>query len=295
MKISNLLYFYQHLPEHIDPIIFNWGDFSLRWYGLMYLFAFATIYLLLSWRIKKRESRYDIELLLDFLLKAIVGALLGGRLGYVFFYNLRYYFYNPLEAFLPIKLVGNEIVSTGFYGMSFYGGLLGVIFVTLFWAKKPVRLSGQGSGRKIDFWHWADFVVPAIPAGYFFGRLGNFLNGELFGRITTSHWGMYFSNGLVEPRVLRHPSQLYEAFFEGIIIFSLLWSMRNRKLQKGSLVWIYLGLYGFFRFWIEFLREPDPQLGLFFSFLTLGQIFSGIIMLVVVGVYFYYKRYENEK
>jgi phosphatidylglycerol:prolipoprotein diacylglycerol transferase len=163
--------------------------------------------------------------------------------------------------------------------MSFYGGLLGVIITTIIWTKK----------KRLDFWQWSDFIVLAVPAGYFFGRIGNFLNGELFGRITDSWWGMYFADGF-----LRHPSQLYEAFFEGGVIFIILQFLSRRVRRKGTLTAIYLGLYGFFRFWLEFLREPDPQLGLLFSVFTLGQLFSGILVLVAVGIYFYHTN-KNEK
>jgi len=272
MNIDNLLYYYQHLPSFINPIFFQIGNFSVRWYGVMYLLAFAIIYWILSMRIKNGEAAYPIEIIVDFFLMAIAGALIGGRLGYILFYNLPYYLQNPFEAFLPIKFTQAGMIFTGFYGMSFYGGLLGVIAVMFLWTKK----------RKIDFWRWADFIAFAVPAGYFFGRIGNFLNGELFGRTTTAWWGMYFTDG-----ILRYPSQLLEAFFEGIVMFLILWFVRKREMRKGTLAVMYLGLYGFFRFWLEFLREPDPQLGFVFSTLTLGQFFSIIIVSFAVGIYFY--------
>ena len=262
----------------------------MRWYGIMYLVAFVVIYVILRQRIRNGEAKYSIEMVSDFFLWAIIGALVGGRLGYVLFYNLSYYLQNFWEIFLPIKSTENGVILTGFYGMSFFGGLLGVILVTLIWTKR----------KKIDFWHWSDFIVVAVPAGYFFGRIGNFLNGELFGRETSGFFGMYFSDGLPPgwaggQGVLRHPSQLYEAFFEGLVIFGILWLVRKRKMPTGSLTLLYLGLYGFFRFWLEFFRQPDPQLGFVFSFLTLGQIFSAIITIVAMTTYFYLQRkYANK-
>lgn len=282
MKENSLLYSYQHLPSLIDPVFFRIGNFSLRWYGIMYLVAFFTIYIILRLRLKNSELKYDRGLVLDFLIVVMAGSLLGGRLGFVLFYNLPYYLQNHWEILLPIKFTQNGMFLTGFYGMSFYGGLLGATLIALIWTRK----------KKIDFWCWTDFVLVAVPAGYFFGRIGNFLNGELFGRETTGWWGMYFPNG---QGILRHPSQLYEAFFEGLIIFAILWLASGRKMSKGSLTLLYLGLYGLFRFWLEFVRQPDPQLGFVFSFLTLGQIFSAIMITVVMGAYFYLKNKYEEK
>ncbi|MFA6973317.1 MAG: prolipoprotein diacylglyceryl transferase [Parcubacteria group bacterium] len=284
-----MLNFYQHLPSYIDPIAFSLGNFEIRWYALMYLAAFAIVYFLLMYRIEKQEFFGELQttnhkpqtLILDFLLYAIVGLLIGARLGYVLFYNLPYYLAHPLEAFLPIQVTGYGLRVTGFYGMSYFGGVIGIIPAGIIFCKK----------YKINFWHLADFVAPAIPAGYFFGRLGNFLNGELVGRATAKPWGMYFADG-----ILRHPSQLYEAFFEGLVLFVILWILRNPKTSdvqqvkqtsdircpNGSLLLPYLFLYAFFRFFIEFLREPDPQVGLLFSWLTLSQFFSLLVMLLAL-------------
>ena len=140
----------------------------------------------------------------------------------------------------------------------------------------------------------ADFIIPAIPAGYFFGRIGNFLNGELYGRATDAPWGMYFADG-----ILRHPSQLYEAFFEGLALFVILWLLRNEIKYKNKVFYapcfmLYVFGYGFFRFFIEFFREPDPQIGLVFNFLTLGQAFSLILMIFSIIICFHnYKKYAK--
>jgi phosphatidylglycerol:prolipoprotein diacylglycerol transferase len=268
----NFLNFYQHLPAYINPVAFRVGSFMVAWYSLMYLLAFATVYLLLSYRIKKKEGNFNQEQITDFLIYAILGLLVGARLGYVFFYNPLYFWHSPLAIISPFDSGGNY---TGIYGMSYFGGVAGIILAALLFVKK----------YRVDFWQLADFVVPAIPAGYFFGRLGNFLNGELFGRVNDKPWGMYFSDGL-----LRHPSQLYEAFFEGLILFTILWVHRNNQKFFGQFLPIYLFGYGFFRFFIEFFREPDPQLGLFFGGLTLNQVFSLLVMLAAVVVLFSIRR-----
>jgi phosphatidylglycerol:prolipoprotein diacylglycerol transferase len=218
----------------------------------------------------------------EFILYSFWGVIIGGRLGYVLFYNLADYWNNPMAIISPIDAAGKFI---GIYGMSYHGGLVGVILATWLFVRK----------NKIKFWIWADFVVPAIPAGFFFGRIGNFLNGELYGRITDSGWGMYFS---ADPFFLRHPSQLYEAFFEGLILFIILWTLRNGIRHKGKMFHVsgfmlYIFLYGSFRFFLEFFRAPDPQLGFIFpwgqSGLTMGQILS-FLMLAVSLFFLVYRR-----
>lgn len=163
--------------------------------------------------------------------------------------------------------------------MSYFGGLIGIVIAAIIYVK----------AKRLNFWQFSDFIVPAIPAAYFFGRLGNFLNGELFGRVTTSWIGMYFPNSVDAQNFmsiqLRYPSQLFEAFFEGIILFIILWLLRNKSKFPGYLLIVYLFGYGFFRFFIEFFRQPDPQIGLFLGFLTLGQIFSLILMCSAAMLY----------
>lgn len=262
--------FYQNLPLHINPVALKIGFFSLTWYSLMYLAAFLIIYLLLKWRLKNDFVNFpnflnlsrNIETLLVYI---ILGIVIGARLGYVFFYNWHYFFQNPWQIISPFDAVGNFV---GIYGLSYHGGLVGAILAGWFFIRK----------YKIDFWQLTDFIIPAIPAGYFFGRIGNFLNGELYGRITEKSWSMYFrdESSLI---MLRHPSQLYEAFFEGLVLFIILWLLRNNQKLSGKFFPLYLLGYGFFRFFIEFWRQPDIQIGLIASFLTIGQIFS----LVMIG------------
>lgn len=258
-----MLSFYQHLPQFLDPIVFSVGSFSVHWYSIAYLVGFAVVYGLLKYRaVRGEEKRLSlrVDLILDWMTYAILGLLIGGRLGYVLFYNPNYYLEKPWAVISPYDFaVGTW---TGISGMSYFGGALGVILASWIWTQK----------NKMSFWNWADFVIPAIPAGYFFGRIGNFLNGELFGRVTQKPWGMFFPAdfGLI----LRHPSQLYEAFFEGWVLFGVLWWARNKVKFSGQMAVVYLMGYGLFRFGIDFFREPDKGAKLFLDFLTLGQIFS---------------------
>lgn len=273
-----MLSFYQNLPLHISPIAFTIGIFSIRWYALSYLVGFGVVYGLLMFRIKRGEIPASISnfkfkisnLVTDFLLVSFFSALAGGRIGYVLLYNLPYFLEHPIAIISPYEN-GN---FTGIYGMSYYGGLIVVVVGTYIF----LRI------KKINFWEWADFVIPAVPLGYFFGRVGNFLNGELYGRVTNSQWGMYFAG---DQTVLRWPSQLIEAFLEGIVLFAILWAMRKKEMPKGSLFAIYLIGYGFFRILAEIFREPDPQIGLLLNHFTLGQLLS---LLMIIGAGFLLKK-----
>jgi len=279
--------FYQNLPLMINPIALRVGFFSLTWYSLMYLVAFLAIYFLLRWRIKN-DAKYFSEIgniaenLENFFIYSIIGIVIGARLGYVFFYDPHFFLANPWSIVSPFDATGNFV---GIYGLSYHGGLVGVILAGIFFTRK----------YKISFWRLADFVIPAVSAGYFFGRVGNFLNRELYGRITDSPLGMYFldENNLV---MLRHPSQLYEAFFEGIVLFIFFWVFRNDKRLAGKFLPLYVLGYGLIRFFIEFYRQPDSQIGLVFNVLTLGQIFC-LIMVVASLIFLWYnlsKEYNQK-
>ena len=276
--MSHWLYFYQHIPFHLSPTAFSIKGFSVDWYSLTYIIGFITVYLLLKYRIKKKENTFEFSFqkLLDFLFFAFAGLLLGGRLGYVFFYNFSYYFKNPLAIISPIDPVTHDFI--GIYGMSYHGGLIGVVLFSWIFTKI----------YKVNFYKLANFIIPAVPAGYFFGRIGNFFNGELYGRVTSKPWGMYFSSDPVG--ILRHPSQVYEAILEGIVIFFFLWIIRNKINFQNKLLGIYLISYAVFRIIVEFFREPDPQIGYIFSFLTLGQILSLLMMLLGVLLVVYSKK-----
>ena len=248
----------------------------------MYVVAFTIIYILVRSRLK-HENRFavSVDQLDNLMTFMIVGLILGARIGYVIFYNPSYYIRHPLEIFLPFEF-SNGVTFTGISGMSFHGGLLGIILSAGIYTKTS----------RLSFWEMADLFVPAVPLGYTFGRIGNFINGELYGRVTTSPVGMYFP--LAPGAGLRHPSQLYEAFFEGIVLFAVLWSMRKMPLPKGASMAFYLIGYGTVRFVIEFFRQPDPQLGLVWLTLSMGQILCGFM--IIGGIFiFMYLHHRNAK
>lgn len=257
---------WQNLPAQISPVLFSIGSFQLRYYSLMYIIAFVLVYLMVSYRIKHENYEYGTETIQDYMVWAMLGVIFGGRLGYVLFYNFSYYLQHPLEIILPFDF-SNGIKFIGLSGMSYHGGLIGVAVVSLYFCLK----------NKINFWRFADLFMPAVPLGYTFGRIGNFINGELFGRATAMPWGMYFP--LDPTQQLRHPSQLYEAFFEGIVLFAILWLLRKKKHFDGYLLGSYLCGYGFVRFIIEFFREPDYQLGFVLGFLSMGQVLCLLMIL----------------
>ena len=272
---------WQHLPQNIDPVIFEIGSFKLQYYGLMYIVAFAITFFLVLYRIK-REDRFEItaDQIKDLSTYMILGLVIGARLGYVLFYNLSYYLKHPLEIILPFSF-SNGVTFTGISGMSYHGGLIGIILVAWLYIRKA----------KLDWWSVVDLYLPAIPLGYTFGRLGNFINGELFGRVTTSSIGMYFP--MAAKGELRHPSQLYEAFFEGIFLFVVLWGIRRVKIPKGAMLALYLIGYGTVRFFIEYFREPDAHIGFVFLSFSMGQILCSLMIAGGFFLYFYLQRREK--
>jgi phosphatidylglycerol:prolipoprotein diacylglycerol transferase len=275
--MESLINTWQHLPVQISPTIFSFGSFQLRYYSLMYLVAFAVVYFLTLYRIKNEGYEYTAETIQDYLVWAMLGVIIGGRFGYALFYNFGYYFHHPLEIILPFDF-SHGFKFIGISGMSYHGGLIGVVIVFILFCRK----------NKIKLWKFVDLFCPAIPLGYTFGRIGNFINGELFGRVTTMPWGMYFPFDLTLS--LRHPSQLYEALFEGIVLFILLWLIRKKKMFDGFLVGIYICGYGFVRFFIEFFREPDYQLGLVLGFMSMGQVLCLLMMAAGIGILIWRKN-----
>lgn len=249
---------------HIDPEIIRIGPFSVRWYGMMYLIGFVFSYLLVRYQVKERKlpiSRVIIDSLYSYL---IIGLLVGARLGYVVFYNLPLYIEKPLEIF-----------AVWHGGMSFHGGLIGCILSIFIFSRR----------YRIDFWQLSDLLVVTAPLGLGLGRIGNFINGELYGRVTDVPWAMIFPEGGPLPR---HPSQLYEFFLEGLSLFLILWFLRKKVSKKGYLSATFLLFYGIFRFTVEFFREPDPQVGYILGFITMGQILSTIM--IVVALFIFYLR-----
>ncbi|MBL4829154.1 MAG: prolipoprotein diacylglyceryl transferase [Aliivibrio sp.] len=234
----------------IDPILIELGPLAIRWYGLMYLFGFMFALWLANKRAARPNSGWTKDQVSDLLFAGFLGVVIGGRIGYVLFYNFGMFLDDPIYLFK---------VWTG--GMSFHGGLLGVIAAMLWY--------GYKNGR--TFFSIADFIAPLVPFGLGLGRLGNFMNGELWGRVSDAPWAMIFPYGGPLPR---HPSQLYEFALEGVVLFFILnWFIR-RPRPLASVSGLFLFGYGSFRFIIEYFREPDAQLGLFGDFISMGQILS---------------------
>lgn len=254
--MDSFLFRWQHIPYQI-PSSFSIGPVELRWYGFMYVIAFAVSYLLVMYRLRRERYPYSKETVQNFFMIAVVAVLAGARLGYMAFYDLDAFLARPASIFGSFDASGK---FTGIAGMSYHGGL--IMLVSAFAAF--CRLA------RIPFLNFADLIISVVPLGYTFGRIGNFINGELYGRITSLPWGMYFP--LDPSGALRHPSQLYEALFEGIALFVLLQLVRKRRCADGVITAVYLAGYGFARFCIEFVREPDAQVGFVAGPFTMGQI-----------------------
>ncbi len=235
--MSEFISFWKHIPEHISPVAFGVGPIQVHYYGLMYLLAFLTVYLLILYRLKTENIGFKKEVIADYFTWLILAVIIGGRSGYVLFYDLFYFLKHPLEIFLPFD-INNGFQYTGLYGMSYHGALIAIIIATAVFCRK----------HKLNFWKLTDLLACVVPLGYTFGRLGNFINGELYGRVTAAPWGMFFP--LDSTHQLRHPSQLYEALFEGVFLFIILWSLRKRIHSPGVLFSFYLIGYGSVRFFL---------------------------------------------
>jgi phosphatidylglycerol:prolipoprotein diacylglycerol transferase len=232
---------------NIDPVFLRIGPVQLRWYGLMYMLSFILGFFVMRSLAKYRRLNISTDDLYDLLFYLILGVMIGGRLGYVVFYDLGNYLRDPLSIFA---------IWQG--GMSFHGGFLGMILAAWYVCRK----------KGWNFWEIADLGSAAAPIGLGLGRIGNFINGELFGRPTNVAWAMVFPEGGNMPR---HPSQLYEALLEGLVLFVILIWLYKKNFFRGTVFWALLGFYGVFRFIIEFVREPDIQIGLDLGPFTRGQ------------------------
>lgn len=251
------------IHPQFNPVAIAIGPLSIRWYGLMYLTAFILFLALGRLRIKQQpDAGWQVKQLDDMLFYGVLGVVLGGRLGYVLFYKFGYYLAHPVEIFY---------VWQG--GMSFHGGFLGVIFALWMFARREGK----------PWLAVTDFIAPLVPLGLGAGRIGNFINGELWGRPTNLPWGMIFPQVDQMPR---HPSELYEFGLEGLVLFAVLWIYSARPRPVGAVSGLFLIGYGSFRFLVEFSREPDDFLGLLSLGLSMGQwlslpmIVAGIIMMV---------------
>ncbi len=241
---------------NIDPVLIQIGPLAVRWYGLMYVAGFAASYLLVVYQVTKKAvdiARVKID---DLYFYLILGLLIGARLGYVIFYNLSFYVEHPLEVF---------VLWHG--GMSFHGGLIGAFVAGYIVIRK----------KQMDFWKVADLVIVTAPIGLGLGRIGNFINGELFGKPSDLPWAMVFPGAGNLPR---HPSQLYEALLEGLLLFMILWFYKDRKERDGDVFTLFLILYAIFRIFCEFFREPDLQMGYLLGFITMGQVLSVAMLLI---------------
>lgn len=257
---------------NIDPVLLHiWGPIQIRWYGLMYVIGFVIAFLIInsaSKRMRNGLSRTDIEDLFAYL---IAGLIIGARVGYCIIYDFSYYITRPLEIFMPWK-----------GGMSFHGGLIGVIVMGYIFARK----------RDKRFLVLADMGALGAPPGLFFGRIGNFINGELYGRVTDAPWGMVFPGGGPLPR---HPSQLYESFLEGFILFLIVYGLSFKTKFNGMILSAFLFFYGLFRFILEFFRQPDAQKGFVLGPFSMGQVLCFLMMGLGIYVFFYARSHKGSE
>ena len=255
--------------HNINSIMLTIGPVHLYWYGAMYAISFILIDYLMKKKLVTTNFDFDDIQIDKILLTSLIMLLIGGRLGYIVFYNIEYYLHEPLKIFF---------IWEG--GMSFHGGLIGILAGLVFLSRK----------ENLSFFKITDYVVIFIPIGLFLGRIGNFINSELYGHPTNSDWGVIFP--LID-NIPRHPSMLYEAFLEGIIIFFILKTLSKSNLNNGILSSIFLVLYAIFRFIVEFVRVPDSHIGYIWSnWFTMGQLLS--IPMLLIGIILFYFSYRGK-
>ena len=260
--------------HNLDPVLFNLAFIELRWYSLAYIFGILIGWWygkkIISIRLENYPYNFELKLFDDLITYIILAIILGGRLGYVFFYNFEFYLSNPLE-----------IIKVWKGGMSFHGALLGIVIATYLFSKK----------NNVKVFFLLDIIACVAPIGIFFGRIANFINSELVGKITNVPWGVVFPN---IDLMLRHPSQIYEAILEGFILFFILNKIiRGKNYKTGVCACQFLILYGFFRVISEYFREPDIQIGYLFGLISMGSLLS-FLMIIFGLIIFIYNRNKNE-
>lgn len=258
---------WNNIYANLDPVAFSVGKFSIHWYGLMYVLALLTALAMAKFVVKKDQISISSQMLDSYFFWVEIGVILGARLGWVVVYSgeAAWYLSKPLEIFNPFH--NGEFV--GIRGMSYHGAVVGFLLATILFCRK----------YKQNLWLLLDLCAISIPIGYFFGRVGNFLNQELFGRTTDVSWAINIAGQL------RHPSQLYEAILEGLVVFLILFFYRKFKKFDGELICIYAMLYALARFFCEYFREPDFGMGFVFLNLSMGQILS--LLMFIFGAYVY--------
>ncbi|MDX1809567.1 MAG: prolipoprotein diacylglyceryl transferase [Sulfurospirillaceae bacterium] len=262
--------YWNHIYEHINPIAFSLGSIGVHWYGIMYVLALLTALGAAKYFVKKDRMGIDDKMLDNYFVWVEVGVILGARFGYIIFYDPHTYYYmtHPWQIFNPFM----DGIFVGISGMSYHGAIIGFLLATWLFGKK----------QKINSLILLDLVAISVPLGYIFGRIGNFLNKGLVGRETDVPWGIYVNGSL------RHPSQLYEAFLEGLVIFVFLYFYRKKKRFDGELIALYGILYSVARFVAEFFRQPDFQLGFVFEgWMSMGQVLSVFMAFVSLCLYIY--------
>lgn len=253
---------------NIDPTLLQIGGLEIRWYGLFYIITFLFAYFFLRKFFRYRNVYLQKEEYDNLLFLLMVAVIVGGRIGYVLFYNPAYYLQHPLKIFALWE-----------GGLSFHGGAIAMVLLGYLFCRK----------HNYNFFQLADPVTPFAAIGIGLGRLGNFINAELYGRVTDKPWGMIFPTD--NQQLPRHPSQLYEAFLEGLVLFFITFIALKKSNRYGICFWLFITFYGIFRFIVEFYRQPDEQLGFIIGFLTMGQILSGIMAVVgIVGSIFFLKK-----
>ena len=257
--------------HNINPVLAEIGPLQIRYYGLFYALGFIIAYFLIAYLARKKELPLTKDDVADFIIYQVIGVVLGARIIYVLFYNPVFYINSPFE-----------IIALWHGGLSFHGGLVGAVIATYVFCRK----------KKVEFYDIADITVVPVALGLALGRIGNFINAELYGRITDVSWCIDYSNNQYVkdlPQGCRHPSQIYESF-KNFFIFAALWLIKDKKLPKGFMFWTFVALYGLLRTIVEFFRSPDEQLGFVLGPLAMGQLLSIPLFLIGACMLFRLKR-----